>query len=106
MNTQVEISLKDLTEKVNEGWKKQQLVQHYGVSFASMGKILKEAGLRIRKFHKPKYVLVNDLSNTGEDEIIEEETDIFEPIEVVEKEVDTSDNLHQMENNEVETSKW
>ena len=57
----VQIILQDLTEKVNSGWKKQALAEHYGLPMSQMTNVLKEANLKIRKFHKPKYELISNV---------------------------------------------
>lgn len=67
----VQVTLSDLTNKVNEGWKKQQLAQHYGLPVAQMTKLLRDAGLQIRKFHNPKYVLVDDTAETTTENVAE-----------------------------------
>lgn len=56
----IQITITDLTEKVEAGWKKQALAIHYGLPVTQMTKVLQHAGLRIRKFHAPKFVLVDD----------------------------------------------
>lgn len=56
----VRVTLTDLTNKVNEGWKKVALAEHYSLPVSQMTQLLKDAGLKIRKFHKPKYQLVDD----------------------------------------------
>lgn len=58
MATPVRITLSDLTEKVEAGWKKDALAEHYGLPITQMTKALQQAGLRIRKFHRPKFELV------------------------------------------------
>jgi len=68
MSEQVRITTSDLTQKVNEGWKKNQLAEHYGLPVAQMTKVLRDAGLRIRKFHNPKYVLVDDINQEMQQE--------------------------------------
>lgn len=67
-----EITISDLKSKVDEGWKKQALAEHYGLPVAQMTRLLQEAGLKIRKFHAPLYVLVNDTVTTTVAETTEE----------------------------------
>ena len=84
----VEIKLSVLTEQINEGWKRTALAEHYGLPEAQMAQVLRDAGLKIRKFHAPKYQLVDDtVDNTeeiGEDinvvsnEITEETVEVRE----------------------------
>lgn len=57
----IKISKVDLAQKVEEGWKKAQLAEHYGLPMAQMTKVLQAAGLQIRKFHAPKFELVEEV---------------------------------------------
>ena len=80
-----EITISDLKSKVNEGWKKQALADHYGLPMAQMTKLLQTAGLKIRKFHAPLYVLVDDTVVGETVEILEnpvvmEDNDLVAPI--------------------------
>lgn len=68
----VEIKKSILTQQVQDGWKRSALAEHYGLPETQMAAVLKQAGLKIRKFHAPKYQLVDDtIENieevTGED---------------------------------------
>ena len=68
----VEIKKSVLAQQVQEGWKRKALAEHYGLPEAQMAQVLRDAGLQIRKFHAPKYQLVDDtIENveevTGED---------------------------------------
>lgn len=56
----VKISPKDFKEKVNQGWKREELMQHYGIKSSDVTSILKQLGLTIRKFHKPRFELVDE----------------------------------------------
>lgn len=72
----VQISKADLSTKVEAGWKKTQLAEHYGIPVTQMTKALQAAGLQIRKFHTPKFELVDDTQdNQGDpvDEILQPE---------------------------------
>ena len=60
MSTPIRITKEDLAQKVHEGWKKDALAQHYGLPVTQMTAALKQAGLTIRKFHKPKFVLIDE----------------------------------------------
>lgn len=72
----IQVTKSDLTQKVQEGWKRKALAEHYGLPEAQMAQLLKDAGLQIRKFHAPKYVLVDDvaevLDEVGSVQIVEE----------------------------------
>lgn len=62
MAEQIKITLSDLKDKVEKGWKKKALAEHYGIPFSRMGAILKDAGLKIRSFRGPQVTLVDDLN--------------------------------------------
>jgi len=68
MKDTVQINLATLTKQVEDGWKKDALASHYGIPVSQMGTALKQAGLKIRKLHKPAFVLVTDevVENTEE----------------------------------------
>ena len=65
----VEIKKSILTQQVQDGWKRKALAEHYGLSETQMAQVLKDAGLKIRKSHAPKYQLVDD---SVEEEVVEE----------------------------------
>ena len=75
----VSIDIKVLTEQVNNGMKKAELAEFYGIPVTQMTSALKQAGLKIRKFHHPKFVLVNNnnttenLGDTAKEEVSKEE---------------------------------
>ena len=84
----VEIKLSVLTEQVNEGWKRTALAEHYGLPKTQMAQVLRDAGLKIRKFHAPKFILVDDsLEETTEDIVEEVGEDINVVSEVATEEV-------------------
>ena len=68
----VEIKKSILVQQVQDGWKRKALAEHYGLPETQMAQVLRDAGLQIRKFHAPKYQLVDDTIEvveevTGED---------------------------------------
>jgi len=44
---------------VDSGSKKEQIAEYYGLNIAQTTKLLKSAGLKIRKFHQPAFTLVD-----------------------------------------------
>lgn len=95
MKNPVEINLETLTEQVNvKGMKKKELADFYGIPVTQMTNALKQAGLKIRKFHHPAFVLT---TNTASDEVVEEvatteagsDTVIGETVEVASEDVAT-----------------
>jgi hypothetical protein len=77
----VQITLSDLRHKVQEGWKKVALAEHYGLPVSQMTQILKDAQLTIRKFHAPKYELIDDTENVSES-VMEDEPVSIQDLEV------------------------
>ena len=67
----VEIKKSVLAQQVQEGWKRKALADHYGLSEVQMADVLRKAGLKIRKFHAPKYQLVDDTEGETTEGIIE-----------------------------------
>lgn len=56
----IQISKKELTEMVNSGKKKEEIASKYNLTNAATTRLLKDAGLKIKKTHKPTYTLVDD----------------------------------------------
>lgn len=90
----VSIDITVLTEQVNKGMKKAELAEFYGIPVTQMTSALKQAGLKIRKFHHPKFVLVNNttenVGDTAKEEVSKEEElvvgDLFSQSEEVQEE--------------------
>jgi hypothetical protein len=80
----VKISLSVLTQQVEQGMKKPQLAEYYGLKAAQMTKVLQAAGLKIRKFHAPVFELLDDTDNTVEQEVTQAPDPIEEALDVVE----------------------
>lgn len=98
----VEINVSTLRQQVEEGWKKVRLAEHYGLPVAQMTQVLKDAGLRIRKFHAPKYILVD----SSVEESVEDTVEVTgEDINTVESEVVTDEVIDTVEEVSVE-SNW
>lgn len=56
----VKISLSTLKKQVENGMKKKQLAEFYGIPEIQVARLLKQAGLKIRKFHTPAFELIDD----------------------------------------------
>jgi len=54
----------ELASLVEAGKKRAELAEMYGLSEVAMAQVLKQAGLKIRKFHAPKWVLVDEQEET------------------------------------------
>lgn len=55
-----QVKKSELTAMVNEGKKRNEIAAFYGLKEAQVAKLLKAAGLKIRKFHLPTFELVDD----------------------------------------------
>lgn len=78
--TPVKISLETLKRQVNEGMKKKELASHYGIPVMQMTQILKDNNIQIRKFHYPKYELVEtDADLTGDTAVDAEADTVVDP---------------------------
>ena len=67
----VEIKKSVLAQQVEEGWKRKALAEHYGIPETQMAEVLRKAGLKIRKFHAPKYQFIDDTESETTEGIIE-----------------------------------
>ena len=67
--TQVQIVPRVLKHQVEEGWKLKPLAEHYGLPEAQMKKALKSLNLKIRNFHAPKFVFVDETCDKIEDNV-------------------------------------
>lgn len=65
----VQVTLSDLKQKVEEGWKRDALAEHFGLPKQQMSALLKQAQLRIRKFHAPKFELIDDTVEAPQQDI-------------------------------------
>lgn len=82
----IEIKKSVLAQQVEEGWKRKALAEHYGLPETQMAQVLRNAGLKIRKFHAPKYQLVDDtnseelveITNEGNDVVVGEDVNVLQ----------------------------
>jgi hypothetical protein len=72
----IPINYDELVLKINEGWKKPQLAEHYGLPVAQMTKVLQQTGLKIRKFHQPKFVIVRTEVPQTDSPLVREEAEL------------------------------
>lgn len=88
----VKIIPSELRQKVESGWKLDQLAQHYGLAKAQMKNALKQLGLKIRPLRSPAFTFVEEeVDNAPSQHII--------PEEVARPQV----NLEEIANNPVES---
>ena len=101
----VKIVPSELRQKVESGWKLDQLAQHYGLSKASMRNALKQLGLKIRALRTPAFTFV-------EEEVHDAPAQHITPDEGVEPQVNhventTSQDIPSIENaTSSETESW
>lgn len=60
----VEIKPSVLREQVEQGMKLDALAEHYRLPKTQMKKALQQLGLKIRRFHEPKFVIVSEEETT------------------------------------------
>lgn len=60
MKEPVKIVPSVLKEQVEKGMKKKELADYYNLPMTQMTKVLQQAKLKIRKFHEPKFVFVEE----------------------------------------------
>lgn len=68
--TPKQIHFDELEEQVNNGWKRERIAEHYGLTIAATKRLLKDAGLRIRSTRYPNYVLIKENEDDNTREII------------------------------------
>ena len=56
----VKIVPSELRQKVESGWKLDQLAEHYGLAKAQMKNALKQLGLKIRPLRSPAFTFVEE----------------------------------------------
>lgn len=101
----VKIVPSELRQKVESGWKLDQLAQHYGLSKASMRNALKQLGLKIRALRIPAFTFV-------EEEVHDAPAQHITPEEVAEPQANheentTSHDIPSIENaTSSETESW
>lgn len=59
-NTAVTIVPSVIREQIEGGMKKKELAEYYGLPMAQMTKALQTMGLKIRKFHAPKFIIAEE----------------------------------------------
>ena len=72
----IQVSLTELKTKVEEGWKRDALAEHYGLPKQQMSALLRQAGLKIRKFHAPKFELVDDTAEVDVNDVTVETQEV------------------------------
>ena len=80
-----QVKKSELTAMVNEGKKRNEIAAHYGLKEAQVAKLLKAAGLKIRKFHLPTFELVDDT--------VEETAQMMDDIPVTQEVLDMNPDL-------------
>ena len=110
----VSIDITVLTEQVNKGMKKAELAEFYGIPVTQMTSALKQAGLKIRKFHHPKFVLVDNTKEGTITDVTEETSkvedgvigDLFSQDTEEVQEKDTKEVLVEKENTSPNSVSW
>lgn len=83
----VKIVPSELKQKVESGWKLDQLAEHYGLAKSSMRNALKQLGLKIRPLRTPAFTFV-------EEEVHDAPAQHITPEEVAEPQVNLEENTN------------
>lgn len=102
----VEIKKSILAQQVEDGWKRKALADHYGLPETQMAQVLRDAGLQIRKFHAPKYQLVDDTDSSESVEITNEGNDVVVGEDVNVLQEDTQQEVVTPVTTEKSTAGW
>ena len=86
----VKIVPSELRQKVESGWKLDQLAEHYGLAKAQMKNALKQLGLKIRPLRSPAFTFV-------EEEVHDAPAQHITPEEVAEPQVNHEENAGSFE---------
>lgn len=79
----------ELAALVEAGKKRKELCEIYGLSELQMASVLRQAGLKIRKFHEPKWLLVDEAEEEAVSEDIVNPNQLEIPFANVSEEVET-----------------
>ena len=66
-----EIKLSELTAYVQEGKKKEDIMEIYGLNSAQVTRLMKEANLTFRKFRRPAFTLIKDVEIQTENNTVD-----------------------------------
>ena len=100
---QVIINKEIIAAQVEAGWKKDVLAKHYELPVASITSILKTLGLKIRKFHKPTFV-IDGVDSPSVTEAVETESPTEENIQPATVKEEKSPKIEKV-SKEMKTSK-
>ena len=90
-----------LSAQVEGGMKKAALAAYYELPVAQITKVLKDAGLTIRKFHAPKYELEDDMTeDVVENSLQNSLQEVQEYVNTDEEQVSLQDALESVEQEE------
>ena len=90
-----------LSAQVEGGMKKAALAAYYELPVAQITKVLKDAGLTIRKFHAPKYELEDDMTeDVVENSLQNSLQEVQEDVNTDEEQVSLQDALESVEQEE------
>ena len=73
-----EIKLSELTAYVQEGKKKEDIMEIYGLNSAQVTRLMKEANLTFRKFRRPAFTLIKDVEIQTENNTVDTQEVITE----------------------------
>lgn len=100
---QVVINPEIVAEQVRIGWKKDQFAKHYDMPMTQVTNMLKALGLKIRKFHKPAFVIGGSIATTDVPQQNTETQETVEEVAEVNQENNNSEFVQEQTEQDLET---
>ena len=100
---QVVINPEIVAEQVRIGWKKDQFAKHYDMPMTQVTNMLKALGLKIRKFHKPAFVIGGSIATTDVPQQNTETQETVEEVAEVNQENNNSEFVQEQTGQDLET---
>ena len=100
---QVVINPEIVAEQVRIGWKKDQFAKHYDMPMTQVTNMLKALGLKIRKFHKPAFVIGGSIATTDVPQQNIETQETVEEVAEVNQENNNSEFVQEQTEQDLET---
>ena len=100
---QVVINPEIVTEQVRIGWKKDQFAKHYDMPVTQVTNMLKALSLKIRKFHKPAFVIGGSITTTDVPQQNTETQETVEEVAEINQEDNNTESVEEQTEQDLET---
>lgn len=98
----VEIRPSVVKQQIEDGMKKKELADYYGLPMTQMTKVLQQLGLRIKQNHLPKFVILSE-DNTS---IVEANTVVTDDMGTASESFETTQPINTTTVGETTESEW